>query len=59
MIIFCVELGPFLLTINLDIASSFNIFSSLIFVFKCNGITIRINEISIFFIKKTIHLCNL
>ena len=39
-IICCVGLEPFLLAINLDVVSSSNVFSNLIYVFRCEGITI-------------------
>ena len=39
-IICYVNLEPFLLAIDLDVVSSFNVFSSLIYVFKCKGITV-------------------
>ena len=32
----CVGLEPFILTINLDVMSSSNIFSMLVYVLKCN-----------------------
>ena len=44
-IITCVGLEPFLLAINLNVVSSSNVLSSLIYVFK-------INEISFFIVKK-------
>ena len=40
MIIYCVGLKLFLLTINLDVVSSSNIFNSLIYVFKSKDIII-------------------
>ena len=40
-IISCVGLEPFILAINLDVLSSSNVFSNLIYVFKCKGITVR------------------
>ena len=39
-IISCVSLEPFLLTLNLDAMSSSNVFSSLIYVFRCKGMTV-------------------
>ena len=36
----CIGLEPFLLTINLDVMSSFNVFSSLIYVFRYKCFTI-------------------
>ena len=38
--IFYIDLEPFLLAINLDVMSSFNIFISLIYIFRCKDITI-------------------
>ena len=38
-IISCIGPEPFLLVINLDVMSSSNVFSNLIYVFKCKGIT--------------------
>ena len=35
----CVCLEPFLLIINLNVMSSFTVFSSLIYVLRCKGIT--------------------
>ena len=32
----CVNLELFILSINLDVVSSFNVFSTLIFLFRCN-----------------------
>ena len=40
MIIFCVGLEPFLLAINLDVMSSSNIITSLIYLFRYKGITV-------------------
>ena len=40
MIISCVGFEQFLLAINLDVVSSSNVFSSLISVFRCKGITV-------------------
>ena len=39
MIITCVNLEPFLLAINLDVVSSFNIFNNLIYVLRFIDIT--------------------
>ena len=40
MIISCVGFEPFLFAINLDVVLSSNVFSSLIYVFRCKGITV-------------------
>ena len=42
MIIRCVNFEPFLLSINLDVVSLFNVFSSLIYMFRYKGITVGI-----------------
>ena len=39
-IIICVDFASFLLTISLDVVSSFNVFSSLIYVFECKIIIV-------------------
>ena len=39
-IISCVGIEPFLLAINLDVVSSSNVFSNLIFVFICKCIIV-------------------
>ena len=39
-IIYCVSLDLYLLAINLEILSSFYVFSSLIFMLKCKSITV-------------------
>ena len=39
-IISCVGLEPFVIVINLDAMSFSNVFNSLIYVFRCKGITI-------------------
>ena len=43
MIIYYIGIESFILIINLDVVSSFDVFSSLIYVFRCKGITV-INE---------------
>ena len=40
MIIICVGFEPFFLTINLDVVSSSNVFSNLIFVFRYKSIVV-------------------